>query len=65
MKNITVPFMAQQTQLRKESANSKTGQWKLAKLKHKEIELQEEETEQIAGCGRICLRERERGRRNI
>lgn len=37
MKNITVPFMApaEMTQLRKESANSKTGQLKLAKLKHK------------------------------
>lgn len=55
--------MAQQemTQLRKESANSKTGQWKLAKLKHKEIELQggRNRTE-IAGLWRICLRERER-----
>ena len=45
MKNITAPFMVQQemTQLSKESANSKTGQWKLAKLKHKEIKLQEVE----------------------
>ena len=41
MKTITVSFMAQQemTQLRKESANSKTGQWKLPKLKHKETKL--------------------------
>lgn len=48
MKNITVPFMAQQemTQLRKESANSKDRTMEISQTETQEIELQEEETEQ-------------------
>ena len=63
MKNITVSFMAQQmTQLRKESANSKTGQWKLPKLKHKE---RTEITGLWENMSNILGEEREQGRRNI